>query len=43
MVLRPDGSVTRRVRYESGDGAGTQDVVATGTYSLQGSVRACAA
>ena len=35
MVLRPDGSVTRSVRYESGDGAGVQDVVATGTYSLQ--------
>jgi hypothetical protein len=35
MVLRPDGSVTRSVRYESGDGTGVQDVVATGTYSLQ--------
>jgi len=35
MVLRPDGSVTRSVRYESGDGAGVRDVVATGTYWLQ--------
>jgi hypothetical protein len=35
MVLRPDGSVTRSVRYERGDGAGVQAVVATGTYSLQ--------
>jgi hypothetical protein len=35
MVLRPDRSVTRSVRYESGGGAGVQDIVATGTYSVQ--------
>ena len=34
MVLL-DGSVSRRVRYEGGDGAGAREVVATGTYSLQ--------
>lgn len=37
--MQPTGragpSVTRSVRYESGDGAGVQDIVATGTYSLQ--------
>jgi hypothetical protein len=29
------GLVARSVRYESGDGAGVQDIVAAGTYSLQ--------
>lgn len=36
MVLRPDGTATRTIRYESVDGTGSQVSMYTGTFSVHG-------